>query len=78
MGEYGLSNDLNRINNLVFQWKMSFNPDSSKQAHKIIFSSIIKKLEQPPLIFNNNIVTLQLLRRHFPANTLRKPKLTLR
>ena len=57
MEESGLSNDLNRINNLVFQWKMNFNPDSSKQAQEVIFSSITKKLEQPPLIFNNNIVT---------------------
>ena len=57
---------------------MSFNPDPSKQDQEVIFSGIIKKLEQPPLIFNNNIVTLQLLRRHFPANTLHKPKLTLR
>ena len=50
MEESGLSNDLNRINNLVFQWKMNFNPDSSKQAQEVIFSSITKKsLRKPKL-----------------------------
>ena len=33
-----LNNDLYQINKWAFQWKMSFNPDSSKQAQKIIFS----------------------------------------
>ena len=67
MGEYGLSNDLNKINNLLFQWKMSFNPDSSKQAQEVIFASIIKNLEQPPLIFNNNIVTHLITQTPFPS-----------
>ena len=38
------------------QWKMSFNPDPSKQAQKIIFSRKIKKLSHPSLVFNNNNV----------------------
>ena len=67
MEESGLSNDLNRINNLVFQWKMNFNPNSSKQAQEVIFSSITKKLEQPPLIFNNNIVTHSISQTPFPS-----------
>ena len=67
MEESGLSNDLKRINNLVFQWKMNFNPDSSKQAQEVIFSSITKKLEQPPLIFNNNIVTHSITQTPFPS-----------
>ena len=67
MEESGLSNDLNRINNLVFQWKMNFNPDSSKQAQEVIFSSITKKLEQPPLIFNINIVTHSITQTPFPS-----------
>ena len=32
-----LNQDLNRINNWAFQWKMSFNPDPSKQAQEVIF-----------------------------------------
>ena len=33
-----LNQDLNRINNWAFQWKMCFNPDTSKQAQEVIFS----------------------------------------
>ena len=33
-----LSEDLNLIPNWAFRWKMSFNPDPSKQAKEIVFS----------------------------------------
>ena len=33
-----LNDDLEKISNWVCQWKMSFNPDKSKQAQEIIFS----------------------------------------
>ena len=33
-----LNNDLKKINDFVFQWKMTLNPDSSKQTQEIIFS----------------------------------------
>ena len=33
-----INNDLTLISNWAFQWKMSFNPDPSKQAQEIIFS----------------------------------------
>ena len=33
-----INNDLKLISNWAFQWKMSFNPDPSKQAQEIIFS----------------------------------------
>ena len=32
-----LNNDLTKITKWVFQWKLSFNPDISKQAHEVIF-----------------------------------------
>ena len=35
---------------------MSLNPDPSKQAHEVIFSSPIKKLPYPSIVFNNNNV----------------------
>ena len=38
-----LNNDLLKINNWAYQWKMSFNPDPSKQAQAIIFCRKIKK-----------------------------------
>ena len=33
-----LNNDLLKINNWVYQWKMSFNPDPSKQTPEVNFS----------------------------------------
>ena len=32
-----LTNDLYKINNLTFQWKVSFNPTPRKQSEEIIF-----------------------------------------
>ena len=48
-----LNNDLKRVSNWAFQWKMSFNPDPSKQAQEVIFSQKLKKATHPPLVFNN-------------------------
>lgn len=33
-----ISNDLNRISYLLYQWRIMFNPDITKQAQKVIFS----------------------------------------
>ena len=33
-----LNDDLTKISNWAFQWKMSFNPDVNKQAQQVIFS----------------------------------------
>ena len=48
-----LRNDLTVINNWDFQWKMTFNPDWTKQAQGVIFSRKTKKLLRPFLLFNN-------------------------
>ena len=37
-----LNDDLNRINNWAFQWKMSFNPDPNKQAQEVFFLAKFK------------------------------------
>ena len=37
----------------AFQWKMSCNPDPSKQAQEGIFSRKLKNVSHPPLVFNN-------------------------
>ena len=42
-----LNSDLKKINDWAFQWKMTFNPDSSKQAQEIIFSRKLKKATHP-------------------------------
>ena len=52
-----LNSDLKKINDWAFQWKMTFNPDRSKQAQEIIFSRKLKKVTHPPLLFNNNNVS---------------------
>ena len=51
-----LNNDLCTIQNWANQWKMSFNPDPSKQAQEVIFSHKINKPNHPPLTFNNNVI----------------------
>ena len=48
-----LKNDLKKVTNWAFQWKMSFNPDPSKQAQEVIFSQKSKKEPHLPLVFNN-------------------------
>ena len=38
-----LDYNLNSIREWAFQWKMSFNPESSKQAQKAIFTCNLQK-----------------------------------
>ena len=52
-----LNNDLYKVSLWANKWKMSFNPDPSKQAQEVIFSRKKSKLYYPPLLFNNS--TLQ-------------------
>ena len=59
-----LNNDLRKINNWAYQWKMSFNPGPSKQAQEVISSRKIKKPSQPVLIFNNNHVIQTSFQKH--------------
>ena len=57
-----LNDDLKKVNEWAFQWKMSFKPDPSKQAQEVIFSCKPKRLTHPPLVFYNN--TLKALLRN--------------
>ena len=59
-----LSQDLKRITNWAFQWKMIFNPDLSKQEQEVIFSRKIKKLFHPTLLFNNIPLSYSLFQKH--------------
>ena len=52
-----LTYDLKKVNDWVFHWKISFSPDPSKQAKKVIFSCKSKRSNHPPLVFNNNHVS---------------------
>ena len=39
LSQIELNEDLAKINNWVYRWKMNFNPDPSKQAQEVIFRS---------------------------------------
>ena len=44
-----LTSDLDKISTWAYQWKMQFNPDITKQAIEVIFSTKYKKDNHPPL-----------------------------
>ena len=48
-----LNRDLNIISEWAFNWKMSYNPDLSKQAVEVIFSHKSGKQNIPKIYFNN-------------------------
>ena len=55
---------MNKIRNWPFQWKMSFNPNTNKQAQKVIFSRKLWKLNHPSLTFNSANVTKSEIQKH--------------
>ena len=60
-----LNDDLKKIPNLVYQWKMMpFNPDKSKQAQEVIFSRKNQRVIHPPTIFNNMSVVHSSRQKH--------------
>ena len=48
-----LNEDLDKSSNWVYQWRMSFNPNPSKKAQKVIFSLEVNNVLHPPLAFDN-------------------------
>ena len=58
------NSDLSKTSNWAFQWKMSFNPDHSKQAQEVIFSRKIQKTCHPSIYFNNKSVKQVLSQKH--------------
>ena len=48
--------DLEKISLWAYQWKMSFNPDISKQAQEVIFSKKSVNASYPVLYFNRTLV----------------------
>ena len=52
-GAKQLCEDLGNIEEWPFQWKMSFNPDPSKQAQEVVFTRKVKKVVRPQIFFNN-------------------------
>ena len=52
-----LNHDLETINRWASQWKMSFNPEPTKQAIEILFSQKRNNFIHPPIYFNNSLVS---------------------
>ena len=48
-----LNENLNKIKNWTFQWKMDFKPHPSKQAQQVLFSSKTRKVSHSSLFFHN-------------------------
>ena len=48
-----LNSDLKHIEKWAHQWKMSFNPDPTKQAIEMLFSRKRNQQPHPPLFFNS-------------------------
>ena len=48
-----LSRDLGRVAWWTHHWKISFDPDPSKQAVEVHFCCKINPMETPPVCFNN-------------------------
>ena len=52
-----LNHDLEVIREWAHQWKLQFNPDPTKQATEVTFSTKRKPPVHPPLLFNGSVVT---------------------
>ena len=51
-----LNNDLQKLSDWAFQWKMQFNPDPNKHAQEVIFSKKAESNNSLPLAFNKTEV----------------------
>ena len=59
-----LNYDLEKISNWIYQWKMSFNPDKSKQAQEVIVSRKAETVSHPTANFNNMSVVCSSCQKH--------------
>ena len=59
-----LNSDLSKIDEWALQWKMSFNPDPTKQPQEIIFSRKTSQRNHPGLMFSNSIVNVTTIHKH--------------
>ena len=59
-----LNNDLEKLNDWAYEWKMNFNPEPFKQAQEVFFSKKIKSQNHSCLHFNNNPVNQIYLQKH--------------
>ena len=59
-----LNDDLRKVSVWAYNWKMSFNPDPSKQAQEVIFTRKLIKPSHPTLFFNNLPVQKTMIQKH--------------
>ena len=59
-----LNHDVTRISEWVYRWKMSFNPDPSKQAQAVWFSNNATNANHPNIIFNGSTVQKSANQKH--------------
>ena len=59
-----LTKDLDKAGHYDNKWRMSFNPDPSKQAQDVTFSRKINKVHHPPLLCNNSTVQQMSAQKH--------------
>lgn len=59
-----LDHDLSKISEWAYQWKMSFNPDPSKQAVEVYFTRKLDPPNPPTLFFNNSAITIADSQKH--------------
>ena len=51
-----VNKDLIKISKWAYEWKMSFNPDITKQAQEVIFSRKSKKTGHPRVHFSHALI----------------------
>ena len=59
-----LNDDLLKVSNWAFKWKMIFNPDITKQAQEVIFSRKSQKTDHPAVYFNDASVEKTSCQKH--------------
>ena len=59
-----LNNDLRKIQEWAFLWKIQFKPDPLKQAVQVIFSAKKVKPNHPPIYFNGKAVVTEIEQKH--------------
>ena len=62
--ESDLNEDLEKISNWAFKWKINFNPDPNKQAQEIIFSRKKTVSLHPVVYFDNKPVKSSQMHKH--------------
>ena len=64
LSSVSLNNDLLKISQWAYQWKMTFNPDVSKQAQEVVFSSKGITTNHATVYFNNDPVIRENFQKH--------------